>query len=123
MPADPQPVSAPRRPTRLVDRTATLRACLTYRECPCGLPSATGHHVLAKTAGGDDVLENIVPLCGSGTTGCHGAVENEEAAALARLGLHIASRRPDVCLYLLEKLGEETARDWLLRRLSATMPR
>ena len=124
MPADPKPLSRSRRPIREVDRTATLRACLTYRECPCGAPAATGHHVLARGSPyfGDDVVENIVPLCGSGTTGCHGQVENEDELALMMLGLHIATYRPDVCVYVLEKLGVEAGLDWFRRRLYVRVP-
>lgn len=29
-------------------------------------------HLVPKGLGGDDVDDNIVPGCGSGTTGCHG---------------------------------------------------
>ena len=118
-----EPPSPPSRRRRVVDPTVTLRACLTWRECPCGKPAATGHHVLAKSSPhfGDDVLENIVPACGSGTTGCHGRWENEDERALRQLGRHIRRRRPDVIGYVLWKLGETPGRDWLRRRLSVKL--
>lgn len=108
---DPKP-----RAPRIVDRLATTRACLRWRECAiCGEPSATGHHVLAKGDGGDDVLENIVPLCGSGTTGCHGLVENRDEVALRALGEWILTRRRDVLEYLRGKLPQADA--WFERNL------
>lgn len=119
---DAKPTRQPRKDIRKVDRSMTTRACLEWRECPCGKPSATGHHVLGRGAPhfGDDVLANIVPLCGSGTTGCHGLVENEDKAACRRLGRWIREHRPDTVLYLASKLGSSRqADDWLRRRLYA----
>jgi hypothetical protein len=108
--ADPKPAA------RIVDRLATTRACLRWREClVCGGPSATGHHVLARGAGGDDVLENITPLCGSGTTGCHGLVEARDPDALAALGDAILRCRPDVLDYLAAKIPQ--AASWFERNL------
>lgn len=117
---DAKPTGKPRKEIRTVDRSATTKACLEWRECPCGKPSATGHHVLSRGNGGDDVLANIVPMCGSGTTGCHGLVENEDKAACKRLGRWIREHRPDTVLYLTSKLGSSRqADDWLRRRLYA----
>ena len=116
----PKPVKLKRTKIRKVDVLATTRAVLTWTECAtCDERSATGHHVLARGAPyfGDDVPENIVPLCGSGTTGCHGRIENEDALTRVRLGVHIARERPDVLVYLEEKLGAVAAADWLCRRL------
>lgn len=44
------------------------------------------HHRRSRGAGGDkhgvgNALSNLVLLCGSGTTGCHGAVESDRAQA------------------------------------------
>lgn len=42
----------------------------------CGAPGETFHHLVPKgNHRGDDVAANIVPLCGHGTVGCHGALE------------------------------------------------
>jgi hypothetical protein len=49
------------------------------RVCGRGGPAGIGcslHHLVPKSQLGDDVAGNLVPLCGSGTTGCHGHVEN-----------------------------------------------
>lgn len=41
----------------------------------CGRAAGSVHHVVQRGSPhfGDDVLENLVTLCGDGTTGCHGA--------------------------------------------------
>ncbi len=128
MPLDGQPFRGPdpkagpkeRKQTRVVDRSMTTKSCLEWRECPCGKPSATGHHVIARGAGkaaGDDVLANIVPHCGSGTTGCHGLIENNDEKARRRLGRWIAEHRHDTIRYCREKLGREAADEWLNRHL------
>jgi 5-methylcytosine-specific restriction endonuclease McrA len=44
------------------------------------------HHVLPRSQGGDDVAENLVELCGDGTTGCHGLVEARDPWARSLLG-------------------------------------
>lgn len=41
-------------------------------------------HIVAKGIGGDDVDENIAPLCGSGTSGCHGLHEAMDMAVRQR---------------------------------------
>jgi hypothetical protein len=35
----------------------------------------TLHHVVPRSLRGGDVAENLIPLCGSGTDGCHGAIQ------------------------------------------------
>lgn len=41
----------------------------------CGIQGPLNRaHLVARGQRGDDVPENIVPLCGSGTWGCHGAL-------------------------------------------------
>ena len=128
MPLDGEPFRGPdlkagpkeRKPSRIVDRSMTTRACLEWRECPCGKPSATGHHVIARGSGkaaGDDVLANIVPMCGSGTSGCHGLIENNDEKARRRLGRWIGEHRPDTIRYVRSKLGDGPGDDWLHRHL------
>lgn len=109
---DPKPAR------RIYDPTATMRACLFWRECAvCGKPSATGHHLLSRKQGGDDEIANIAPLCGSGTTGCHGLIENEDEGARRALGAWIMRERPDSVRYLCRKLGADPAGEWLRRHL------
>lgn len=42
------------------------------------------HHRLLRSHGTDNSYSNLIALCGSGTTGCHGAVHREVAKARAR---------------------------------------
>lgn len=42
---------------------------------------ANHHHRLLRSRGGRDLPSNLVRLCGSGTTGCHGWVHANVAAA------------------------------------------
>jgi hypothetical protein len=61
----------------VIDPEATTRKVLSDRECRCcGRPASNGHHIVPKGAPwfGDDIEDNIVPVCGTGTTGCHGAL-------------------------------------------------
>jgi hypothetical protein len=81
----------------------------------CGNPASL-HHVYPKGQGGDDVFENLVGLCGSGTTGHHGSIENGDVPTRIELGAHITADRPDIVFYLQDKLGEEEGREWLRQR-------
>lgn len=104
---------------RKVDSLATRRVVLRFRECAaCGGPAATGHHVIAKGGPhyGDDVDENIIPTCGSGTTGCHGLYHAGDVETRMAMGLHILEQRTDVIAYVLTKLGPEPGLDYLRRR-------
>jgi len=48
----------------------------------CGRWGATNaHHRRNRSQGGDDELSNLLLLCGSGTTGCHGFVTTEPQIA------------------------------------------
>lgn len=38
----------------------------------CGGKRESFHHLVPRSQRGDDVAANVVSLCGSGTTGCHG---------------------------------------------------
>ena len=60
------------------------------------------HHLVSKSLGGDDVAENLVPLCGSGTTGCHGLVEARDPWACSLLGARLTHAERD---YVLAKKG------------------
>lgn len=90
---------------RLAFRGATCRLCPK--------PYESLHHIYPRGQGGDDVLVNLAPVCGSGTTGCHGRLEarDREARAALRDSLTLANR-----LYLTYKLGLR-AEAWLDRNL------
>lgn len=103
------------------------RARALWDECAaCGGPPSNVHHVLQKGSPhfGDDVIENFLLLCGTGTTGCHGAwhgspyiayvkpieglprqERRDQAWVAGRAGRYIVRERPDTILYVIEKLG------------------
>lgn len=50
------------------DPGALLAKMLSDRQCRgCGGEAVEAHHIVLRSAGGDDVMENIMPLCGR----CH----------------------------------------------------
>lgn len=130
MSADPKP--GIRR--EIVDpRVGRLHAA-AHPECvACGAPGANAHHVLARGDGGDDVAANFVTLCGSGTMRCHGAYhgnpyvvsrgwapgpvaepERRDREWVARrIGRHLVDARLDAILYLVDKMGELLAIEYL----------
>lgn len=116
---DPKPVKRKRKQIRIVDKNASANALLSRPACElrCGQRAMNAHHVIPKGAPyfGDDVDANLVCLCGSGTSGCHGDIHHKRVAALGHLGLHIRKRRPDTVRYILDKLGDEKGRDWFMR--------
>jgi hypothetical protein len=121
----PKPEKRKRKPIRVIDRKATTRAVLAHPGCSiCPAPAATGHHVLARGAPhfGDDLPENIVALCGSGTTGCHGLIESADRDARARLGRFLLDHRQDTLDYLSGQIGAGYAQEWLRRHLHVTTP-
>jgi hypothetical protein len=81
-----------------------------YRTCElCGKRrSESCHHAVPRGKGGDDVWENMVALCGSGTTGCHGEVETSREAR-HRLRDEM---RDETWIYIVERMGV----DWADRR-------
>ena len=91
----------------------------SFDECViCGGIDISIHHILPRGQGGDDVWENLVPLCGSGTTGCHGGVEGGLDSVTHALGRYVLAERPDTIKYLRKRLGgREPATEFLRRRL------
>lgn len=123
---DPKPQRRKRRRSRIVDPTASKRILLARPRCAaCGARATNCHHVLGRPQGGDDVDVNLVPLCGSGSQGCHGALHGnpyvaegerwDAARVTSRIGVWIA-RHPETVAYVLERLGDEPGRDYLRRR-------
>lgn len=104
---------------RIKDPDLLRQAHWAFDECViCGEIEISIHHVLPRGQGGDDVWENLVALCGSGTHGCHGAVEHGVDSVCRALGKHILQERPDIVQYLYKKLGSiEAAGEFFRRRL------
>lgn len=61
------------------------------------------HHLISRAQLGDDVPDNCVPLCGSGTEGCHESVHMRKPIALQLLA---ASLTDAEYAYVVGKLGE-----------------
>lgn len=106
--SDPRP---PRRVKATAERWEQLRAlklgpCRICRDAPEPWygHGITLHHLVSKSLGGDDVPNNLVPLCGSGTTGCHGDVESRDALALVRLRDALTE---DELAYVIVKKGAD----------------
>lgn len=114
-----------------------LRAArLRWDECAsCHRPPANGHHVVPRGGPyfGDDLIENIVLVCGSGTMGCHGALHGApyvdragrrwtEEDVRRAIGSTISSGRPDTVAYVLSKLGDLAGADYLSRRYMIGRP-
>ena len=64
----------------------------------CGLPHQSLHHILPRSQGGDDIIDNLAPLCGDGTRGCHGILEShapgwERVAASVRQYVIVSNDR------------------------------
>lgn len=71
----------------------------TCRLCFTSLPPLEAHHLVSRAALGDDVAENLVPLC----PGCHAAVTTRAPGALRLLSSRLlVSER----VYIVGKLGE-----------------
>jgi hypothetical protein len=75
------------------------------------------HHISNKPR--DDVEANLVMVCGSGTTGCHGLIEARDSSKRAELALYLRERRPDALAYLDETFPLEGADHWLQRVLGS----
>jgi hypothetical protein len=67
-------------------------ACRICGRRPSGHPldSLNRMHVVPRSQGGDDVDDNIVPGCGSGSTGCHGLLTSRREDPSHPAGLSVA---------------------------------
>ena len=115
MPRDPKPAKrkvANRDEWMMIRATkyGPCRVCGGMRFYPMGL-----HHIVPRSQSGDDVPENLVPLCGTGTMGCHGEVENRDKSARAKLR---ASLTPEEEAYVRERKGAA----WLTRNYGPASP-
>lgn len=137
----PDPKPAP----RIKDGDASKVKLLSDPACrACRRPAANCHHLVPKGAQrGDDVPQNLIPLCGSGSDGCHGALhgspyfyEIARSPAYVGGGAEVAYERrdsewvrrrigqrlrPEELLYVRSKLGEEAAAEYLHRRYYVTV--
>jgi 5-methylcytosine-specific restriction endonuclease McrA len=128
-PAKPYPKSSQlargeRRYRRKVASAKQWQAIQAAKLGPCRVcvaPSRNGggfqshriqlHHIVPRDLGGDDVPENIAPVCGD----CHGKITRRETTALHALA---ASLTDAEYAYCIDKLGEDA-----LTRLFGVMSR
>ena len=102
---DPKPA---RRYRANQSETAALRNGFEHACCVnCGLRYESLHHIVPRSQGGDDVAENMAPMCGDGTRGCHGILEShapgwERIAASVRQYVLLNRGR---CVYVISKIG------------------
>lgn len=110
---DPKPEKAEKPARRLRDRLTVKRATLADRECwVCGKEGANGHHLIPRDfqPPGPDEQWNIISLCGSGTSGCHGAFHGnpyEAGEGLTRFRITPAYARLKIAHRLLEPSERE----------------
>jgi hypothetical protein len=108
---------------RIIDPDARVRKLARDRYCrSCGRRATNCHHLIGKGQSGDDLAENLIPLCGSGSDGCHGALHGNPwvTADGMRFDAHLVRQQigghlwPDEILYCIQRLGSyEAAREYL----------
>lgn len=79
--------------------------CEAAIEGVCKVRGTNAHHKQMSGQGGQDTAENLVWVCGSGTTGCHGWIHANPAAATA-LGLLVSSFTPAPGLLSVTKVKD-----------------
>jgi len=80
-------------------KTGPCRVCVAPTSNGHGFPVVEFHHLVSRAMGGDDVEDNIVPLC----YGCHFCVTTNSPWTLAALA---ASLTDSERAYTESKLGE-----------------
>jgi len=106
----------PKPPKRIRDPELLRALHLEWRSCAlCGSTGKLSlHHIHRHPR--DDVRANLVMLCGSGTTGCHGRITVNDPVVIRHLGKHLIQQRKDTIEYLGAKLGGVLAvGEWLRR--------
>ena len=94
----PKPAARPRKQIRIIDPKVTRHALFREPICPICRErrSESVHHILGRGSPnfGDDVYGNLIALCGHGTAGCHGKIENADDQAREALGAIQAAAGP-----------------------------
>lgn len=107
----------PKQDRRIRDGQLMKTMHLVWKECcVCGETSPRNLHHVNKHPR-DDVRENLVMLCGSGTTGCHGRIEARDPVTMRLLGEHIDEFRGDITDRLFKIKGREAALNWMRENL------
>lgn len=123
-------VAYPKPRKRTVDHRASAAKrkhdpwCRPCRRLGLFVHATNCHHLLGKAQSGDDVLDNLIPVCGHGSAGCHGAlhgnpyvhpVGGRREARDVRRDIGLTLRYPEV-MYLVDRLGEAAALEHLRDR-------
>lgn len=105
---------------RIVDPRALGRALLQHREnhggrcIACKLTEATEpHHIIYRSGQGDDVEENIAPLCDLCHRLFHYGPWDDQQVVAANIGKGL---RDEMILYVLRKKGVDPGTDYIHRR-------
>lgn len=107
--ADPKPEGRVRDPQLLKVLHLKWRECVLCR----ANDQLSLHHINKHPR--DDIEGNLVMVCGSGTTGCHGLLEARNSEKLAELGVYILKARGDTIVYLYDRMGIIAAQAWMRR--------
>ncbi len=81
---DPKPrkrIKNPQAGVEKVRRESRCRACGLVSSWVMDGGNLTRAHLLNRSQGGDDVDDCIIPLCGHGSQGCHGAMDGQTHSA------------------------------------------
>lgn len=94
----------PRPARRVVDAQAGRRKCGEGAACRlCGIRRLLErHHLVPRGQRGDDVDENLVPLCGGFGSGCHALITENDPGALSLLRGRL---HPEEEQYVARKMG------------------
>jgi len=120
---DGDPRDDPKRAKRIRDPKAFKAFHAQQQEClSCGNPHVHAHHLLSRARGGDDVVENLVPLCSI----CHGVLHDGHprrgdfghlfTAVSVRSAISrwlFSEAGEDARWYVTSRLGLEPARAWV----------
>lgn len=69
------------------------------------LPSSL-HHIVPRSQGGDDLKENLVAVCGDGTSGHHGLLEAHDGETSRAFAAALQRYDGAAYAYAIETLGE-----------------
>jgi hypothetical protein len=88
--------------TILRERVLKLdRVCVVCQQ----RPSESIHHVVPRGNSGEDVAANLIGVCGSGVTRCHGALEARDRWARSRVRAVLEHDKPMVKAYAIDRAG------------------
>lgn len=102
---------------RIHDSAAMRRCCLLDRECwGCEGPPSDPHHFVFRSDGGDDVDENLIPLCHHCHMLYHFGTGDDREEVLAGIRERIRERGENRVTYVIRKLGARPAMEFMKAR-------